>query len=224
MDILEYQIRQSFHSAVCGLIHEIAETSINKKGVFRIVLAGGDTPAAIYHRMRELETDWTKWFFYFSDERCYSENSGKLNFKMAKDSLLDHIPISDHQVYRIETYLGANEAATLYNSVLNEVNSFDLMLLGLGEDGHTASLFPGNDLGESVSAPSAIPVFNSPKPPTDRVSLSMRRINDSENVIFLVSGESKRLIVEKLKSGSELPAAKVKGKISTKLFYLTENQ
>ncbi|TGM60683.1 6-phosphogluconolactonase [Leptospira vanthielii] len=224
MEILEYYNKSSFINEVSHLICEISEKCISDDGIFRLVLAGGETPISIYKQLKSIETDWSKWVFYFSDERCDSGNSEHLNFTMAANALLSHIPIQANQVYKIDTFLGAIEAANRYNEILKNVVSFDLVLLGLGEDGHTASLFPGNYLGEDVSAANSIAVFNSPKQPPERVSLSLRRINSSDRIVFLVSGDSKKQIIENLKKGDDLPASKVKGRIFTKMFFLTENQ
>jgi 6-phosphogluconolactonase len=89
---------------------------------------------------------------------------------------------------------------------LQQVGEFDLVLLGLGEDGHTASLFPGKDWGQEVDSPIALPVFDAPKAPAGRVSLSARRLSQAKQVLFLVTGESKREAVMNWRAGAPIPA------------------
>ncbi len=90
------------------------------------------------------------------------------------------------------------------------IEQFDLVLLGLGEDGHTASLFPNHEWGNTSDAPAVLAVHNAPKPPSDRVSLSVNRLGQSHQIIFLVSGESKRQAVKDWREAIHIPAAEIK--------------
>jgi 6-phosphogluconolactonase len=107
--------------------------------------------------------------------------------------------------------LGAERAAVLYTSTLRAVSGrdFDLVLLGLGEDGHTASLFPGHEWGTQPGSSDALAVFDAPKPPPERVSLSAARLSRARQMIFLVTGESKREAVSAWRSGKDIPAASI---------------
>ena len=114
------------------------------------------------------------------------------------------------QVHAIPAELGASAAALAYAETLRGVGDFDLVLLGLGEDGHTASLFPGRDWGVAASAPDALAVFDAPKPPPQRVSLSAARLSRTREVLFMVEGEAKRDAVARWRAGEQLPAAAIR--------------
>jgi 6-phosphogluconolactonase len=128
------------------------------------------------------------------------------NSRMAADAWLNLVPIPQDQVHPIPAECGASAAALAYAETLRGVGDFDLVLLGLGEDGHTASLFPGRDWGVAPGAPDALAVFDAPKPPSQRVSLSAARLNRARAVLFLVEGESKRNAVAQWRVGADLPA------------------
>ena len=128
-------------------ILDAAARAIERRGRFLIVLAGGNTPRGIYRMLRTADTDWSRWQVYFGDERCLPADSAERNSRMAADAWLNHVPIPQDQVHAIPAELGASAAALGYAETLRGVGDFDLVLLGLGEDGHTASLFPGRDWG-----------------------------------------------------------------------------
>jgi 6-phosphogluconolactonase len=121
----------------------------------------------------------------------------------------------------IQAEIGATKAANLYHEALISVDYFDLTLLGIGVDGHTASLFPEQHQHNSTLA-NAIPVFDAPKPPLERVSLSLSRLNRSKNVFILAAGQDKKRIVQDYISGVFMPASLIKGEISTQFFYTQE--
>jgi 6-phosphogluconolactonase len=109
-------------------------------------------------------------------------------------------------VHAIPAELGALEAARLYAETLRTVGGFDLVLLGLGEDGHTASLFPGHEWGTASGSPDVLAVFDAPKPPPQRVSLSAARLGRARQVMFLVGGKSKHRAVAEWRTGKNIPA------------------
>ena len=186
-----------------------ANGAIAARGVFRIVLAGGNTPRGVYEMLRKAITDWAKWQVYFGDERCASANDPQRNSRMAREALLDHVPIPRSNVHAIPAEAGPIDGAAQYSQLLRAVGDFDLVLLGLGEDGHTASLFPDHDWGVQKDAPDAIAVFDAPKPPPERVSLSAARISRARSVLFLVEGEAKRGAVTRWRNGERIPAAAI---------------
>ena len=188
------------------MIARAAEKAITDSGTFRLVLAGGSTPRALYKRLQALKTDWEAWHIYFGDERCLPAADPERNSTMARDAWLDHVPVPQNQVYVIPAEMGAKSAAAAYSTTLRQVGDFDLVLLGLGEDGHTASLFPGNDWGWEVDSPIAMPVFGAPKAPVERVSLSAWRLSQAKQVLFLVTGESKHEAVMNWRAGANIPA------------------
>ena len=187
-------------------IAESAQRAIRERGSFHLVLAGGETPRTIYGMLRDVPTDWSAWHIYFGDERCAPPTDPARNSHMAFTAWLSYVPISSPHIHSISGELGPELAAKDYADRLKSVGEFDLVLLGLGEDGHTASLFPGNDWGVSSTAPDAIAVLNAPKPPPERVSLSAFRLSRSREVLFLVSGTSKRDAVSAWRRGENIPA------------------
>ncbi len=177
---------------------------------FRIVLAGGSTPRNVYRKLVGVHTDWSRWEVYFGDERCVPVNDGERNDRMASATLLDHVPIPASAIHRIPAERGAVDAARDYERTLAVVGVFDLVLLGLGEDGHTAGLFPGHERGEAAESPDVLPVFDATKPPPERVSMSAARLSRARRVLFLVAGESKRDAVRRWRSGEDIPAASIR--------------
>lgn len=176
---------------------------------FSIVLAGGSTPHALYRRLAGEAMHWSKWRVYFGDERCLPPEDPQRNAFQARLALLDHVPIDPEHIFTPLSELGPVEAASRYNIQLQGVGEFDLVLLGLGEDGHTASLFPGHDPGLDEASPDVLPVFDAPKPPPERISLSARRLSRARQVLFLVAGASKRDAVDRWRAGEALPAARI---------------
>ncbi|MGF1547080.1 MAG: 6-phosphogluconolactonase [Thiotrichales bacterium] len=196
-------------AAARDTIATTAEAAIAARGAFRIVLAGGRTPERLYRELRTLPADWSRWYIYFGDERCLPAGDPNRNDTMADTAWLDAVDVPRGQVKRIPSELGALRAARAYAQTLSEVGRFDLVLLGLGEDGHTASLFPGDEAGFAPDAPDAIAVFAAPKPPPERVSMSAARLAAAERVIFLVLGANKRIPVAHWRAGDALPAARI---------------
>jgi 6-phosphogluconolactonase len=190
-------------------IRTAASSAMAARGVFRIVLAGGNTPRAIYQMLRKAITDWSRWQVYFGDERCLPVGDPQRNSRMARDTLLDQVPIPRANIHTIPAEAGPIEGAEQYAQTLRAVGDFDLVLLGLGEDGHTASLFPDHDWGDSNDAADALGVFDAPKPPPERISLSAARLSRARCVLFLVDGEAKREAIGRWRAGERIPASAI---------------
>jgi 6-phosphogluconolactonase len=201
---------QALRQAAYRRILDAAARAIERRGRFLIVLAGGSTPRAIYRMLRAAHADWSRWHAYFGDERCLPADDAGRNSRMAADAWLAHVPVPRDQVHAIPAEFGARAAALACGETLRGVGDFDLVLLGLGEDGHTASLFPGRDWGVAASAPDALAVFDAPKPPPQRVSLSATRLSRARAVLFLVEGESKRDAVKLWRAGADIPARAIR--------------
>jgi 6-phosphogluconolactonase len=146
------------------------------------------------------------WNVYFGDERCLPVDDPARNSRMAGEAWLDHVFIPTVQFHAIPAELGAVRAAQLYGKTIHAVGEFDLVFLRLGEEGHTASLFPGHEWGTAPQSPDALAVFDSPKPPPQRVSLSAARLSRAWQVLFLVSGEAKHKAVFDWRAGKDIPA------------------
>jgi 6-phosphogluconolactonase len=187
-----------------------AQRAIDTRGEFMIALAGGSTPRGVYASLRSAATDWTRWHVYFGDERCLPSNHPERNSRMAKETWLEHVPIPEAQIHPLGAEHGAIEGARAALALLRDIGPFDLVLLGLGEDGHTASLFPDHDWGEQADAPDALPVFDAPKPPPERVSLSAARLSRAREVLFMAHGDGKRDALARWRRGERLPAAAIR--------------
>ncbi len=192
--------------AACSHILKAADSAISKRGKFKLVLAGGSTPEKVYRLLAESNADWANWHIYYGDERCLPVDHQDRNSLMASRVLLDKVAIPANQIYTMPAELGPEVAAERYKLAVSKAGMFDMVLLGMGEDGHTASLFPGHQhpQDELVHA-----VYNSPKPPPERVSLSAKALSNTRELIFLITGANKREAVNLWRSGSDLPVASI---------------
>jgi 6-phosphogluconolactonase len=192
-------------AAAVERIAAAAREAIAARGAFRIVLAGGRTPLAVYARLATMKQDWTGWQVYFGDERCLPVGDAGRNDTAARAALLARVAIPNDNIHCMPAELGPQVGAARYAALLQSIDSFDLVLLGLGEDGHTASLFPGQALGGA----DVLAVRAAPKPPPMRVSLSAARLSRARQVLFLVTGSDKRAAVSAWRSGQDIPARHV---------------
>ena len=195
---------------------QAAASAIEKQGRFSIVLAGGETPSALYHTLIDAKTEWQAWHIYFGDERCLPQGDPQRNDQMAKTAWLNSVPIPSEQIHNIPAELGAEEGAKQYHEQLKNREMFDLVLLGLGEDGHTASLFPN---GEAIyTSENTIAVANAPKPPPERISLSAQRLSQTAKLFFIVTGGNKQNAVERWRNDEPIPASMVKPEAGVDVF------
>lgn len=183
-----------------------ANWAIAERGAFNLVLAGGGTPQAAYRLMARARADWRRWHIWFGDERCLAPYDPERNSRMAARAWLDRVPIPPGQVHPIPAELGPEAAAERYAAALGPALPFDLVLLGMGEDGHTASLFPGQ---QHPSEELVHPVHAAPKPPSDRVSLGLAAFATSRRLLVLVTGAGKCPAVRRWRAGEDLPVARV---------------
>lgn len=186
-----------------------SQQAISERKEFHLVLAGGTTPRRVYELLRNKNTNWSAWHIYYGDERCLPLDHAERNNRMAALALLDHVSIPASQIHTIHAELGSDAAAIAYAMTISKIDNFDLVLLGLGEDGHTASLFPHHEWGTSLDAPDTLAVQDAPKPPSERVSLSAQRLSKTRELIFLVSGETKRQAIKDWRKGENIPAAAI---------------
>ncbi len=183
-----------------------AKEALERNGRFSLVLAGGGTPARAYRLLAGQDQDWSAWHFYFGDERCLPVDDPQRNSVMAQENLFRHIPVPQEQIHVIPAELGAEAAAQAYEQDIAPAQPFDLVLLGLGEDGHTASLFPGH---EHPNDRLVVAVHDAPKPPPDRVSLNYGALAAARERLFLISGKGKADAVRKWRAGQAIPAARL---------------
>lgn len=207
-----YATVTALERAAADWLSASAARAIRSRDAFHIVLAGGSTPRGIYEKLASIKNTWKSWHIYYGDERCLAVGHAERNSTMATEVWLRHVPIPASQIHEIPGELGAELAAKNYSRQLEAVIMFDLCLLGLGEDGHTASLFPGQDWGNHDNSPAALPVIHAPKPPAQRVSLSAQRLSRSREVLVCVTGESKQAALAAWQAGSALPISAIQPK------------
>lgn len=182
----------------------LAESAIAARGRFSVALSGGNTPRSIYSLLaQEYKTalPWSKIHFFFGDERSVPPDHPDSNYRMANEALLSHVPIPPENVHRILAELDPEPAAQEYENQLREFfhlahdawPRFDLVMLGLGEDGHTASLFPGSSALEEKSR-LVVPTWVEEKK-TFRITLTYPVLNHAAEVEFVVSGAGKAQIL-----------------------------
>lgn len=188
--------------AACRLIGIAARKAVADHGEFRLVLAGGSTPQATYERLASSDQTWKRWSLYYGDERCLPADDPERNSVMVEATGL---AACAGYHYPIEAELGAKEAASRYRQLLKPVQSFDMVLLGMGEDGHTASLFPGHKWPDKT----AFAVSDAPKPPPSRVTLGPKALQRCDAMLVLVTGESKIDAVRQWRNGVDLPIARL---------------
>lgn len=206
MQIRSFATPESLSSSAAEFVCDVAQESLARAGIFSLVLSGGSTPANTYRMLAQVSRqrllDWSKVEIFWGDERCVAPTHEESNYRMACKTLLDQISIPEENLHRMACEGDPTIGARNYEQTLRSRFSdqalprFDLILLGLGEDGHTASLFPGSEILEERErwvAPTYVPHLDS-----WRISLTFPLINAASNVVFLVSGESKATILKEV--------------------------
>lgn len=169
----------------------VAERLVEQAGAGgSIVLTGGSTPRRAYQIAAELEPDWSGVELWWGDERCVPPDDPQSNYGMAKKALLDRLEAQPAAVHRMQGELGRDEAVAEYKHELAEAGTFDLVLLGLGPDGHIASLFP-NFPTLDVTGRDVLGSQAGHEPFVERISLTLPRLCNTEELLFLVAGADK---------------------------------
>ncbi len=201
-----------------ALILREARRALAERGEFRIALSGGNTPRPIYAEFGRIAPDlpWERVRFTFGDERCVPPEDAESNYRMAREALFEPFSIPEKSVLRMRGEIEPVLAAQEYEDALSllaiqhgeTIYRHDLMLLGMGDDGHTASLFPGaTALGEQVRRVAASYV---PKLDAWRLTMTLPLLNQSRQVLFFVGGEKNPELLKRVLAGdSEYPAARV---------------
>lgn len=221
-----------FHSAddlvekAAELFGKAAKQSLSERGRFVVALSGGRTPRALYERLAvppfSSSIDWTSTFMFLGDERCVSHDSPESNFLMAKTALFDRVSLAEANIFATERQDSDPEFAaadyerrirSFFHLKEGELPRFDLIFLGLGPDGHTASLFPDSKAlteNEKLVAANFVEKFQS-----FRLTFTFPVINNSRHVLFLITGKEKEDIVplvlqDRENDGKRYPAARVR--------------
>lgn len=213
----------------------LARQAIAARGRFAVALSGGSTPKALYSLLATAEfseqLDWRQIHLFFGDERCVAPDHAESNYRMVAESLLTKIAIADENVHRMVGELAPDAAAAAYAAQLtgffdlkeNHLPRFDLIFLGLGEDGHTASLFPDSSALHETKALVAPTYVEKLK--AHRLTLTLPTINNAGQISFLIAGQSKVGIVKSILTGqnTEAPAARIKPSHGMLTWFVTED-
>jgi len=178
------------------------ERAIKERGTAHLALSGGTTPGRTYELLADGVSDWTGVQFWFADERCVPPEDEQSNYRLAAQTLLTPAAIGAEQVHRMQGELGPEEGARRYASELRQrvprggqdqptPPALDLIVLGIGPDGHVASLFPGAATLSAGEDAVCLPVHDSPKPPPQRITLSLAVLRAARGCLLLATGASK---------------------------------
>ena len=231
VEVKRYHTKDKFYDETTRFVIAAAREEVDKKGAFYLALAGGSTPQELYRRLlsppHDMEFPWEDTYFFFGDERHVPMSNDQSNFGACYQNMLSCAPVPEANIFRMKTENSdSNEVARKYEiamrNVFNEDSGnllksfprFDLVMLGIGADGHTASLFPGSSaLDElnrwvvSTTAPESYKIKR-------RLTLTFPVINSAAQIVFLVSGEEKRQVIDSIIENREncfdrYPAARV---------------
>jgi len=191
--------------AAADLIADRSQQAVTQRGRFCMAMSGGNTPQLTYQQLARSplrdRVPWSQVHLFWGDERCVAENDPRSNLGMARKALLDHVPLTPEQIHPMSCAGDPRAAASAYQQLLRDFFSpeeprFDLVLLGLGEDGHTASLIPGTKAPRETA--SLVTPVQTAKEDFSRITLTVPAINLARLVVFLVSGRSKAKILRQV--------------------------
>jgi 6-phosphogluconolactonase len=238
-DIRIHSDSQAVAEAAAEFVLEVGNEAVRAKGRFFIALSGGTTPETLYRVLASPACinrfDWSRATFFFSDERCVAPNDPRSNYALADKTLFIPLNIPSSQIYRMAgESSNPQAAASEYEQQLRLATntapssappSLDLILLGLGEDGHTASLFPGSPILRDSRR--AIATTQSPKDPPHRLTMTLAAINRASVVLFLTTGSGKAEVVRaildpKTEAERQLPASLVKPEEGRLIWFLDQ--
>jgi len=235
----EIRIAHDSHTwaaAAAELVHTIGQEAVRANGRFLIALSGGTTPETLYRALNSPafagRFDWSQATFFFSDERGVPPDDPRSNYALASRALFTPLNITPSQIYRMAgeardpqaaAYAYEEQLRRATNTSASNLPTLDLVLLGLGEDGHTASLFPGSPVLRDNR--SLVAVSQSPKDPPKRLTMTLGVINRASVILFLVAGSGKAEVVRaildpKTEAERQLPASLVAPKKGRLIWFL----
>ncbi len=205
MEVLVFEDLEALSRAAAQSFYSLSRAAIAAQGRFVVALSGGSTPRRLYALLGstpyQTTVDWRRIHLFWADERCVPSDHPESNYALLRDELLMHVPLPKNNIHRVEGEADPGEAARKYEQSIKDfygthIPAFDLIMLGVGEDGHTASLFPGSSaLHETARI--AVPVYFE-KPKMSRVTLTLPIINHSSYVLFLATGGAKAKVVKNI--------------------------
>ena len=224
--------------AAAQLFADAVEQAVRSRGVARVAISGGSTPKAMFQLLADpsqqfaTAVPWHKLHLYWVDERCVPPADSESNYRMTNEALLSKVPLPPAQVHRMEGELSPDDAASRYEAVLRnsmklegaESPAFDLLLLGMGDDGHTASLFPHTAALEEITR--LVVANHVPQKDTWRVTLTFPVINQARQVCFLIEGAAKTKVLAEVLTGprdpERLPSQLIRPSVGSLRFLLDE--
>lgn len=203
--------------AAAQLFSDAVAHAVTTRGAARVAISGGTTPKAMFALLADpaqafaSTVPWAKLHLYWVDERCVPPTDAESNYRMTNEALLSKVPLPAEQVHRMEGELDPEEAASRYETVLRnsmklegaESPAFDLLLLGMGDDGHTASLFPHTGALEEITR--LVVANHVPQKDTWRITLTSPVINQARQVCFLIEGAGKARVLAEVLTGPREP-------------------
>jgi 6-phosphogluconolactonase len=222
-DLRTFKDDEALSKAAAEIFVDLATLAVSTRGRFLVVLSGGSTPSGLYCLLAKepyrQKVNWDRTFIFWGDERCVPPDNEGSNYRQAYEALLRHVPILDENIQRIQGELEPMGAANGYAQILKNFAApnldwprFDLVLLGMGTDGHTASLFPGSPV--EVASPTLAVTAKYQGRPAQRVTLTPPVFNSARTVLFLVTGEDKaetlRLVLSDGYQPEQYPAQRIR--------------
>ena len=206
LQVRVFQDLEELSRVAAELITVLSKKSIVSRGRFVVALSGGSTPHRLYSLLgsplyRDV-IDWSRVYIFWTDERCVSKDHAESNYRLAHDAFLSRVPLPAQNIHRIRGEDEPGKAAEAYEDELRNFFSgpeaivFDLIILGVGEDGHTASLFPGSSALDERMRPVVPVYFQEPK--INRVTLTLPVLNHAAQILFLASGRPKAAVVHEI--------------------------
>lgn len=203
---------------LCSFVVQTANHAIKERNFFFVGVSGGSLIKYLCNGLPSLETDWSKWRIFFCDERHVPYTDPECTYSHYKEGLVDKVGMTSDNIFPINPDISVEDAAVAYEKKVREYFSgpelprFDMLLLGMGPDGHTCSLFPDHKLLEEKDRVIA-PISDSPKPPPSRVTMTLPVVNNCRCAVFASCGAGKADILQRVLEGNEtpaLPAARVR--------------
>ena len=230
-DVRVFDHKDEISDFIIRTWEEISRNAIKRKRRFSVALSGGKTPIDFYHKLSGVKEllPWDKTHIFLVDERFVPFEHNDSNYRMLNETLLDHVPIPQRNIHPIPTERSTPQASAMaYEEDLkkffrlsqDQFPEFDLLLLGIGKDGHTASLFPGSPvLDDNIHLAASVPLDGMRHP---RITLTLPVINNAKHILFLVTGKDKASVLRKIidKEDVSLPASMVHSKKGSLIFVI----
>ncbi len=210
-DFKVYKTPEAVAQAAADYLFQQIKTCVSEKGLCHVVLPGGSTPARCLELLAEKPLPWKNIHWYPGDERCYPVGHAERNDSMISAKLFSLQAHNIENFHAISAELGPELGAEQYAKLIDATGGLDIVVLGMGEDGHTASLFPGNVALHDQR--SVVPVYDAPKAPGERISIGLTALRNAAECIVIATGENKREALTKLKEGAVLPVGLVEADI-----------